>query len=179
MLKFLRNKLQLLTENQINLLTAILVLINIGIVVFWIGFWLSLPEATPTEIEQEFPLGEQVSEQFRSGNIGEIPEEEIEAKEIPPLPPVIFNTTGIISEVEPNKLLVQGSGSNFSDQKPRELTLTFIDSTTTFDPEQKIQYKGLEGLKHLKEGMKISIEGAENIRGKTEFKASGINILKK
>lgn len=46
MLKFLRKKIQSLSETQLNILTAILVLINLGIAIFWINFWISLPKTT-------------------------------------------------------------------------------------------------------------------------------------
>jgi nucleotide-binding universal stress UspA family protein len=42
MFKLLRNKIQSLSETQQNIITAILILINIGIVIFWINFWVSL-----------------------------------------------------------------------------------------------------------------------------------------
>jgi len=74
-------------------------------------------------------------------------------------------------------LIVEGDGFNFADQKPRELTIIFTDSTITFEKNREIKYQGLTGLKHLKEGMKILISGDENIRGKTEFKVRTINIL--
>lgn len=124
----------------------------------------------------ETPKVEEVTEPFKPGEIGEISEEAKE-KEIPPLPPVIFNTSGIISEIKTDRLIVQGSGSNFADQKPRELTIIFTNSTIVNDPVKKSYYQGFEGLRKLKPEMKISIEGTENIRGKIEFEVSSLNIL--
>jgi len=106
-----------------------------------------------------------------AGQIGEIPEKEIR------LPVSIFNTTGEIREIKKDRVLVWGSGTNFADQKPRELTLIFTKATLVFKQGQKKFYQGLEGLKYLKPGMKILIEGDENIRGKTQFKVRTINIL--
>ncbi|MBZ9569906.1 hypothetical protein KJA16_03300 [Patescibacteria group bacterium] len=177
MLKFLRNKIQSLTETQINILTVVLVLINLGIIIFWINFWVNLPKITPPKVEETPPLAEEIPEALKPGEIGEITEEEAEEKEILPLPLVVFNTSGTISEIKTDRLIVEGSGTNFVDQKSRELTIIFTDSTITFDSGQKIQYQGLEGLKYLRERMRISIEGDENIRGKIEFEASIINIL--
>jgi len=93
------------------------------------------------------------------------------------LPPVIFNTTGTITEVKADRIIVAGSGSNFVDQLPRDLNVIFTRETTTFSLGQTLQVQGFGGLKKLVPGMKISIQGDENIRGKTEFKARYINIL--
>lgn len=175
MLKFLRTKLQSLTETQLNILTAVLVLINIGIIIFWISFFISLPKPAPLQIEEKPPLVEETPEEFKGGEVGETTE--TEEREVLPLPQVIFNTSGTILEVKADRLVAQGSGSNFADQKPRELTIIFTDSTTIFKTNQKVRYQGLDGLKYLTPGMEISIEGAENIRGKNEFRASIINIL--
>ncbi|PIS39722.1 MAG: hypothetical protein COT33_00360 [Candidatus Nealsonbacteria bacterium CG08_land_8_20_14_0_20_38_20] len=113
------------------------------------------------------------SEEFGAGKIGEVetPEETLTVQ----LPQMISNTEGAILEIKEDRLIVQGSGSNFTDQKPRELTLLFTLETITFEPGQKIKYQGLEGLKHFKKGDKISISSPENIRGKTQIKVDYIN----
>jgi len=182
MLKFLRKKIQSLSETQQNIITVILVLFNIGIVIFWINFWVSLPETIPPKIgEKPSPVIE-TSELLKPGKVGEIMVKEEETGQekplvIPTLPMAIFSTTGVIQEVKADRLIVEGDGFNFADQKPRELTIIFTDSTITFEKNREIKYQGLTGLKHLKEGMKILISGDENIRGKTEFKVRTINIL--
>ena len=173
MFQTLRKKIQSLTETQQNIITVILVLFNIGIVIFWINFWVSLPKTTPTKTEQP----SSAAGLFKSGDIGEISKEEAEQKEILSLPLVIFNTFGVISEIKTDRLIVQGSGSNFADKQPRSLTIIFTNSTETLTPGQKVKYQGLDGLKHLKPGMEIGIQGSENIRGKIEFRASIINIF--
>jgi len=173
MFTLLRKKLQSLNETQQNIITIILILFNIAIFIFWVNFWVSLPRtALPVE-KQPIPI----TEPFQSGEIGEITEEEVEEKGISPLPLVIFNTTGVISGLKNDRLIVQGDGSNFSDKKLRELTLIFNDSTIVFEPGQKIKYQGLEGLKYLKTGESISISSPENIRGKTQFIVDYINKL--
>ena len=56
MLKLLRNKIQSLTKIQRNILTMILVLIDLGVIIFWISFWVSLPKITLPEektVEEE------------------------------------------------------------------------------------------------------------------------------
>jgi hypothetical protein len=172
MLQFLRNKIQSLTETQQNFLTTILILLNIGIVIFWIHFWLTWSKAISPKITKLSSTT--VAESFKPGRIGEPKEGEKPQVE---LPPVISNTAGIIKEIQKDKIIILGDGSNFSDQKPRELTLIFTDSTITFEPGQKVKYKGLEGLKHLNPGDKIRISSSENIRGKTEFLVNYVNKL--
>lgn len=168
MLKFLRNKIQSLSETQLNILTAILVLVNIGIVIFWINFWLSSPKLTPPVIEQPASI----ISPLKPGEIGEPKTGETPTAN---LPKFIFNTTGTVKEIQKDKLVVLGSGSNFSDKEKRELTLIFTEGTVTFESGQKIKYQGLEGLKHLKIDEKISISSFENIRGKTQFIVNTIN----
>lgn len=131
----------------------------------------------PAEIlPKPAPQGE-IAEPLKAGEVGEISEEEMKEKGILPLTLVIFNTSGVISEVKSDRLIVQGSGSNFADQQPRELTVIFTTSTTTFGPTQGIKYQGEEGLKYLKIGEKISIAAPENIRGKTQFIVDYINKI--
>jgi len=136
-----------------------------------------IPETT----EEIFKPGE-VGETLKPGEVGEIPVSEKPklpsgTQEPPGLPPIIFGTSGKIIEVKADRLIIAGSGSNFADRKPRNLTAIFTSSTITFEPGQEIKYQGLAGLEHLKVGMEISIEAEENIRGKTEFTARNINIL--
>jgi len=70
MFKILRKKIQSLSETQQNILTILLVLINIGIVIFWINFWLGLKKVTPPIIEktptsrEEAPSQEFLQKQF-------------------------------------------------------------------------------------------------------------------
>jgi len=172
MFKLLRNKIQSLSETQQNIITVILILINVFIVIFWINFWVGLKKTTP-KIEEK-PTVEETPEVFKPGEIGEPSEGE---KSLVELPPVISNTSGTVKEIQKDRLIILGSGSNFSDQKTRKLTLIFTDSTITFEPGQKVQYQGLEGLKHLKVGDSIAISSTENIRGKTEFIVNYVNKL--
>jgi len=168
--------LEKLTKTQQNILEVILILIIIGIIIFWINFWWTLKKATLLPpIIKEKPV--EISEPLKPGEVGEITEEEAEEKGISPLPELLFNTSGTIMEVKSDRLIVQGSGTNFADQRSRELILIFTSSTITFQPGLKIKYQGLEGLKYLKLGMQILIEGNENIRGKAEFEARYIHIL--
>jgi hypothetical protein len=173
MFKIFRKKIQSLNQTQQNIVTVILILFNLAIIIFWINFWVGLKKVPPKIVEKP----EEIAEPFKKGEIGELTEEEIKEKNILPLPAQIFNTTGIITKIEKDHLIVKGDGSNFSDKKPRELTLLFTGSTITFESGQKIKYEGLEGLKHLKIGESISISSPENIRGKTQFTVDYINKL--
>ena len=174
MFKSLRSKIQSLSETQQNLLTVILVLINLGILIFWISFFVTLPKTTQKIEEKSITQVEEIPEELKPGEVGESKEGE---KPLVELPPVISNTSGTVKEIQKDKLIILGSGSNFSDQKSRELILIFTDSTITFEPGQKVQYQGLEGLKHLKIGDFIAISSSENIRGKTEFLVNYVNKI--
>jgi len=173
MFKPLRQKIQSLNKTQQDILTIILILINIGIIFFWISFFTSLSKPIPAKIEEK-PLAEEIPEELKIGEVGEPEKGE---KPLIELPPVISNTSGTVKEIQKDKLIILGSGSNFSDQKSRELILIFTDSTITFEPGQKVQYQGLEGLKHLKIGDFIAISSSENIRGKTEFLVNYVNKI--
>jgi len=174
MFKILRKKIQSLSQTQQNIITVILILFNIAIVIFWINFWVGLKKVSPPKITEKPKQAEEIAEPFKKGEIGEPKGEEKPQIE---LPLVISNTSGTVKEIKKDRLIILGDGSNFSDQKQRELTLIFTDSTITFEPGQKIKYQGFEGLKHLKVGDQISISSSENIRGKTEFIVNYVNKL--
>lgn len=117
-----------------------------------------------------------------AGTIGEVYVKDEETGEEKPFvgtfnPSVMFNTIGTIQEVKEDSLIVEGTGSNFVDRKPRTLTLIFTNSTTTFEKNRLNSYLGKVGLSYLEPGMKIFIDGFENIRGKTEFTVKTINIM--
>jgi len=112
---------------------------------------------------------------LEAGTVGEIKNDESQND---PLPPVIFNTSGIIAEIKSDRIIVAGNGSNFKDKAPREISVVFTNNTAVFVfRDQKIKYMGAEGLQNLKIGNKILMGGEENIRGKTEFIARTINVL--
>jgi len=165
--------LEKLTKKQADILTAILILIIIGIIAFWMNLWLSPKKVTPPPVVEKPALKiEEISESLKPGEIGEPKEGEKPQIE---LPPVISGTGGTIKEIKKDRLIILGDGSNFSDQKQRDLTLILTDSTITFEPGQKSKYQGFEGLKHLKVDDLIAVSSIENIRGKTEFIVNYIN----
>ena len=171
MFKSLRNKIQSLSETQQNILTVILVLFNLGIIIFWISFWFKLSKPAPAVVQKPTQVGE-IPEQLRPGEIGEVVAGE---KPLIELPITIFNTSGVIKEIQKDRLIILGEGTNFSDQKARELTLLFSESTTTFDGKEL--YQGFAGLKYLKVGDLITLQATENIRGKTQFFVDRVNKL--
>lgn len=109
-----------------------------------------------------------LEEKLKPGKVGEKTETPA------PLPSIVSNTSGLIKRIQDNGLIVQGYGSNFADRESRILTVIFTDSTITKKIGAESSYQGFQGLKHLKKGMEISIKGAENLRGKTEFEAENI-----
>jgi len=112
---------------------------------------------------------------LESGTIGET---EIDKFRDNPLPPIIFNTSGVIVEIKSDQIIIVGNGSNFNDEIPRELSIIFSNDTIVFvSGDQKIKYEGLGGLQNLKVGDEILVSGKENIRGKTEFKGGTIKVL--
>lgn len=92
------------------------------------------------------------------------------------LPPAIFNGSGTIKEIKKDSLVVESTGYNFADQKPRDLILKFAENTITnvLGGTRQISF---EGLTHLKVGDSITFESPENIRGKTEFEVTYVNKL--
>jgi len=111
------------------------------------------------------------AQEYGAGDVGE--------SEGSLLPPAIFDTYAIIIEIKSSYLTAWGDGSNFADKQARTLNLIFTEKTKTFEPGQKVYYLGIEGLKYLNPGTRILVSGAENIRGKTEFKVGTINISSK
>lgn len=95
------------------------------------------------------------------------------------LPQVIANVSGTIKEIKNDRIVLKGDGVNFKDGILRDLTAVFTAQTITITAvnPQVITYEGPAGLKYLKIGDNILVEGAENLRGKTEFRVKTINIL--
>lgn len=117
-----------------------------------------------------------------AGEIGEILIKDEASGEEEPLvsstmPPVIFSTTGVILDIESNGIAIRGSGTNFADNFPRDLTVIFTAETKTFNKNQSVSWKGEIGLSKLEKGMEVLVEGYSNIRGKAGFEVKTVNIL--
>ncbi len=160
------------SKNRFKLI--LLIFLHLFVIALFVVL-ITLKKSCIFQKNEEKPKIVEVSELLKPGTVGEISEKEAEEKGILPLPLQIYNTSGVISKVEVNSLIIQGDGKNFSDKQPRNLTLLLTSSTITFGPGQKTQYQGLEGLKYLKVGDSISISSLENIRGKTQFTVDYIN----
>lgn len=160
----------------------ILIVILLGVGFFFFVF--KIQELAKKEIKTETPAPAIITPQdLGAGSVGEITvKDEKTGKDIPLvtaiLPPVIFSTAGTIIEVKSDGLVIQGGGSNFADGTPRTINIIFTDSSKTFEKNYLKNYLGKAGLKFLKPGMEILIDSQDNIRGKTEFQAKTINILR-
>ena len=166
-------------KNIIIIGLVILVIILSSVIYY---FWSELKEVsqqlelTKKELaaERKLPSPEILPEDLEPGTVGE------EGAPAGKLPTIVSNTSGIIKEVGENRIIVAGSGSNFADQKPRDLTLLFTSltvTTITTEAGGQTRYQGLEGLEYLKPGIEISISGDENIRGRTEFRVRFIRKI--
>jgi hypothetical protein len=84
MLKILRKKIQSLSQTQQNLIILILILFNIGIIIFWINFWLELKKVPPkierTSLPKEAPSQEFLQKQFTPPSETTEPSEEFMKK---------------------------------------------------------------------------------------------------
>lgn len=121
---------------------------------------------------------------FKSGTVGEIKnidsgENSIIMAENSQISPIVFNTTGNISEIKNDRLIINGDGSSFADGGARDLDIFFTLQTSVYirSNQEITKYVGFDGLKYLKIGDNILVEGEENIRGKTRFTAKTINTI--
>jgi len=111
-----------------------------------------------------------------SGELDQITIEQNRMKSNVELPQEIYSTTGTILKVRDDSLIVSGDGSNFADNKQRELTIYFTEQTKTFTKDA-VKHQGMVGMDVLSENMNILINSSENIRGKTSFTIKTISIL--
>lgn len=123
------------------------------------------------EIEEE---QEKIEEELGIGEVGESEDSEINAK----TPESMFSTTGKILEISRDKLLVTGDGTNFADQKSRNITGILSENTLVVTRTPLKSYKGEEGMALLHNGLEVLLISEENIRGKTEFTLKAIKFLK-
>lgn len=172
-----------------NLKAVVVIVIVIVIVTIGLAVYLAWSGIEEEEIEEIAPVEKTIPEEMLPGEEGELEEgktlEEVNPGAITmpvrppgtPMPPVVSDTKGEIVSIENDAITIMGTGENFEDQKARILSVKFTAETITFEKGQKIRYNGFEGLNYLKPGEKILISSSENIRGKTEFKASYINKI--
>lgn len=152
----------------------VILLVIIGVTACFLGMKLGGVskelELTKEELASCKPAPEEpLPEDLKPGTVGEDSESDLR--------PRVVNTWGKIKIIKEDRVVISGSGSNFADQNPRDLTVIFTDSTITREKESKAEYYGLKGLNYLKVGDTIAVNSVENIRGRTEFRASNITIL--
>ena len=173
---------------------------NIGFIFYLLQSRKCETVAVPSKISEEAPATnnsshETISKDAAPGQTGELEQKPGQTKDqalaeanptaldnpvLPPgtaMPSVIFNTQGTIVSVQSDGLTIQGDGSNFEDQKARELTIKVDEKTSIFEKNNAIKYVGLAGLKYLSAGERVLIESSQNIRGKTEFIATYVNKI--
>lgn len=151
----------------------LLIILFIVILILSIALFTCSKKTCQTKTSEEaVTTEEEALKQAGAGKTGELTEEEMKKEEVLPPPSVISNTRGEILQVRLDSILVAGDGSNFVDKQPRDIIVKLTSLTTIYDSTKRVSYTEFEGLKYLTVGMTISIEGAENIRGKTEFFAN-------
>jgi len=160
---------------QVSLLITIFVII---LMIFAVGvFYFS--NQRPNEIlnsdndEQE----NIIDVQLIAGDIGEVIDNDGAPVVRPTMPASIFSTVGEISEINGNKLIVSGVGTNFADGASRDLTATFLETTIILAQTPVKYYKGKDGMDKLYVGANILLMSRENIRGKTEFSLTAVKVL--
>ena len=147
-----------------------------AVLIFCFGYFLGQAKKVLKEIEV-------VSlEQSGAGIVGEITIKDEKTGAEGPLvsatmPPVISGASGIVSEIKDDRIILRGSGTNFADNVQRDITAIFNEQTVVFEKNQAARWNGLAGLKQIKEGNRVLVESSENIRGKTEFTVSYVNMV--
>lgn len=189
------NKPTVIFISAIVLLEAI----NIGFIFYLLQTRKCEMVAVPSGISEETPANnasqETILKNASPGETGELEQKPGQTQEqalaeanpaaidnpvLPPgttMPSVIFNTQGTIISVQSDGVTIQGDGSNFEDQKSRELTIKFEEKTSTSERNNVARYTGMAGLEHLSIGENILIESSQNIRGKSEFTVIYVNKI--
>lgn len=172
----LKNKNPKIDNKKIIISLLILIILILGIISF-----LKIIDKNPT-LEVYVPTPESSME---IGEVGLMQEGETldvvnpEALENPvrpldmPTPRDIFHTSGVITAIQANSVIIKGIGTNFDDQKKRDLTVVIDENTTVNGVKGDLKYF----KQNLKIGDEIAIEAPYNIHGKTEFLASYIKII--
>lgn len=91
----------------------------------------------------------------------------------------IFNTSGVIQEINDNAIIILGSGVNFADNISRRLTITITSETifNNFDSPGVVLGRGPAGLQNLKVGDTVIVASPTNIRGYDTFNASYVSLF--
>lgn len=191
-------KFPVLNKSAVIFIAAIILLaaVNIGLIFYLLqSRKIENPQSVnPGNIEQKGGSNpEELAKEIAPGTVGELEQKPGQSKEealatvnpsaldnpvIPAeisLPAVVFNTQGTIISIQDDGIIVDGNGSNFEDQLPRQIKVKFDEKTVVSEIGGTIKYTGSAGLKHLAAGDRISLSSAQNIRAKTEFTAKYVN----
>lgn len=173
----LKNKNQKIDNKKIIISFLILIILILGIISF-----LKTTNKNNISLEVYVPTPEA---SMNIGEVGLMEEGETldvvnpDALENPvrpldmPTPRDIFHTSGVITAIQANSVIIKGIGTNFDDQKKRDLTVVIDENTTVSGVKGDLKYF----KQNLKIGDEIAIEAPYNIHGKTEFLAKYINII--
>lgn len=172
-------KLDLSYQKVLLLVSAILILFLTAISstsIAYIKFMEKQNKLPASSVNNEPP-----PEFLKAGNVGEVkdePESNLPQQEKNELPQVVWSLYGTIKEVKNDRLIMKSEGGNFEDAVMRDLNAIYSAETLTITSTDPVvvQYQGLEGLKHLKIEDQVLVEGAENLRGKIEFKTKTVTI---
>jgi len=183
MLKLLRNKIQSLTKIQRNILTMILVLIDLGVIIFWISFWVSLPKITLPEektVEEEmFNLLAIVLSTNPENNFLIV--NPVKTTTFPPSfgGPVEEREVKII--IDKNTALIKLESSETPPEEKEKKEMIMVEEgkepTVVETEEPSLVQKRLK-ISDIKEGDKIYIKTSEDVTGKSEIdKINFIHII--
>jgi len=177
--------LENLTQKQIVGIVG--VLLALSVVAGFIFYSLGKQAAQEVVIEVEEEITQDTI--FRgTGMIGETEEstEKVAANQEEPQPIVeneisffVFNTDGTVQQINPQSVVMLGSGVSFADGVPRSLTVQVTPETifNNYNNPGVVQATGLNGLQLLTIGDTIQVESPTNIRGYNTFTASYISIF--
>ncbi|MDD4358375.1 MAG: hypothetical protein PHY30_01000 [Candidatus Pacebacteria bacterium] len=165
--------------NNKRIIIAFAILITLILAIVW---FLKITDKDNLSLEVYVPIPEASMDVGVVGNLEEgktlesVNPEAIENPVRPldmPVPRDIFHTSGTITAIQANSVIIKGIGTNFDDQMKRDLTVVINESTTVNGVKGNLEHF----KKSLKVGDKISIEAPYNIHGKTEFLARYINTI--
>lgn len=161
-------------ETKVNNKKTILTVCILVILITIVFLFIRLTDKSNIAVEVYVPIPEA---SMKIGTVGLIKEGETietvnpEALENPvrdldvPVPTNIFNTSGIITAIQANSVIIKGIGTNFDDQMKRDLVIIIDENTSINGIKGNLEYF----KKALKIGDDILVESEYNIHGKTEF----------
>ena len=177
--KSINNKLIILVTSLVLLILAIIIFVKVTNKDVNLDIYAPIPEESMeigsigsiNDGDNNFNAEEQIE------TITQINPEALENPVRPidlPIPQDIYNTSGIITGIYGNYIVVRGIGTNFDDQIKRDLTVAINETTSVNGVKGDADYFKTA----LKVGDEVSIEAFSNIHGKAEFVAKYVKIIK-